>query len=246
MTPEEKKIRIDRLMGGLINKAHHLYNGGYNDGYMDAKQTADEAYQKGVEYGKGICAKCAEKCDDCDYRKEDYQRGLEDGKKQANEEKCDICTEEANKDIQDAYQRGAFQGYQEGLNDTWEAARKIVGQPSSGYLSCEDLCTLFNTADVRAVFFNHTASEAVEKLKTWEQKQDEIRVGDIITDQNENEHYLVFAISDKSYNCLSGKDFEPVYIGKDYISQYHNMKDRKDLKLVAAELLKQMKGKDNG
>lgn len=68
--------------------------------------------------------------------------------------------------------------YQRGLNDAWEAARKVghcklwddytkdTGKPS--------VCAV-------AVLDRYTASEAIEKLKAYEEKQkaeDEIKVGD--------------------------------------------------------------------
>lgn len=85
-------------------------------------------------------------------------------------------------DLQDtAYKKGLHDGeskcgycneYQRGLDDAWECAREL-------YLNgaCKDLFgEYFNT-----FIKNHTAQEAVEKLKAYEEKQkadDEIKVGD--------------------------------------------------------------------
>lgn len=78
----------------------------------------------------------------------------------------------------------------------------------------------------------------------WQAKPDpdEIKVGDIITDGKIN--YLVIDITDKSYVALQGTDFEPVYIGKDYIKSYHNLHDSKDMRKIAEEISKAMKGGD--
>ena len=81
-----------------------------------------------------------------------YQRGLEEGKKATWELVADASNAE----------------YQKGLNDAWECARKL-------YLNgaCKDLFgEYFNT-----FIKNHTAQEAIEKLKAHTH-DDEINVGD--------------------------------------------------------------------
>lgn len=85
-------------------------------------------------------------------------------------DKLKSLDEETKQSIDDAYQRG--------LEDAWEAARKVghcklwddytkdTGKPS--------VCTV-------AVLDHYTAYEAIEKLKAYEEKQkadDEIKVGD--------------------------------------------------------------------
>ena len=81
-----------------------------------------------------------------------YQKGLHDG-----ESKCRYCNE-----------------YQRGLNDAWEAARKIVEMSDPPYWE------LFDEYKEN-LFGKISASEAIEKLKAYEDKQkadDEIKVGD--------------------------------------------------------------------
>lgn len=78
---------------------------------------------------------------------------------------------------------------------------------------------------------------------TAKEKPDEIKVGDIITDGKIN--YLVTDITDKSYVVLQGTDFEPAYIGKDYIKSYHNLHDSKDMKKIAEEINKAIKSKQH-
>jgi hypothetical protein len=65
-------------------------------------------------------------------------------------------------DADEIYASGKKAMYQKGLKDAWEAARKI--QDTGGNL--------------RWWIHNTTASEAIEKLKEYEQKQEEIKVGD--------------------------------------------------------------------
>lgn len=54
------------------------------------------------------------------------------------------------------------------------------------------------------------------------------QVGDVITDGKCN--YLIISIGENSYYAIQGTDFEPVSIGKDFINQYKNLNDGKDMK----------------
>ena len=74
---------------------------------------------------------------------------------------------------------------------------------------------------------------------TAKEKPDEIKASDIITDGKIN--YLVIDVTDKSYVALQGTDFEPVYIGKDYIKSYHNLHDSKDMRKIVEEIGKAVK-----
>jgi hypothetical protein len=74
------------------------------------------------------------------------------------------------------------EGYQQGLSDAWEAARKIAVNEDYGGLSTEAICKIFSTENVylglASIFDNFTASEAIEKLKAYEQEKERIQVGD--------------------------------------------------------------------
>ena len=109
-----------------------------------------------------------------DYQKqvdEAYQRGYDKGyaDKTNNDEVCN----ELAKDI-----------YQRGLNEAWEAARKIVLSPDEGGTSLTDIYVMFgNNGSMQRVFRSYSASEVIEKLKAFENKQkadDEIKVGDVV------------------------------------------------------------------
>ena len=96
------------------------------------------------------------------------------------------CQEE-QKNTDEAYQKGYDAGiiassyvdksdeaYQRGLDDAWEAARKIVLSPDEGGLSVHNLFKIFGRDTSRYALKNYSASEAIEKLKAY----DEIKVGD--------------------------------------------------------------------
>ena len=91
---------------------------------------------------------------------EAYQRGLNDGKEYGLDES----------DMREAV------SYQRGLDDAWEAARKIVKMADPPYWG------VFNEYK-DDLFVKITASEAIEKLKAYEEKQkadDEIKAGDVV------------------------------------------------------------------
>lgn len=70
--------------------------------------------------------------------------------------------------------------YNRGLNDAWEAARKLAVSSKEGGLDTETIVKIFDGLTYYAVFEAVSASEAVAKIKEYEQqKQDpEIKVGD--------------------------------------------------------------------
>ena len=82
-------------------------------------------------------------------RKEAYEKGLSDGKNQDA------------KDFADMYDSG----YGEGLKDAWEAARKIANIP---YGEEEKVFG----SDGWTFITNHTAQEAIEEIRQYEQEKD--------------------------------------------------------------------------
>ena len=95
------------------------------------------------------------------------------------------------KQVDDAYQRGYDKGYadktnndkvckelakdiyQRGLDDAWDAARKIVLNPDEGGTSLTDYFAVFGDGSMQSVFRNYSASEAIAKLKAYEEKRKE-------------------------------------------------------------------------
>ena len=78
----------------------------------------------------------------------------------------------------EALEQREKEAYRKGLDDAWEAARKIVCDEK---LDWNTLLHLFNKCNFTGIFGEFSASEAIEKLKAYEEKQkadDEIKVGD--------------------------------------------------------------------
>lgn len=79
----------------------------------------------------------------------------------------------------DAIQKTA---YENGLHDAWEIAKKI--ECNSGY-DGDELIEMFGTYNVETIFAKYKASEALERVRAYEEQKaktfnDEIKVGDEI------------------------------------------------------------------
>ena len=75
--------------------------------------------------------------------------------------------------------------YEQGLNDAWECARELVH--SRAPEEWDIMCDLFSVERGRQcdIIAKTTASEAIEKLREYEAREDEIKVGDEVIDGNE-------------------------------------------------------------
>lgn len=71
--------------------------------------------------------------------------------------------------------------YEQGLNDAWECARKIITMEWKDKHEALNDPSMFLTD----MFDNISALEAIEKLRDYEAKKDEIKVGDEVIDSNE-------------------------------------------------------------
>lgn len=71
--------------------------------------------------------------------------------------------------------------YQRGLEDAWEAARRISVIELNGGLNGKELMKIYGTMDIHKIYDDNTASEAIAKLKAYEEKRsDKIKRGDIV------------------------------------------------------------------
>ena len=97
-------------------------------------------------------------------RKEAYDKGCETAKHE-----CEQC----RKVMADAEQELAEKAYQRGLNDAWAVARKIALDKEDGGLDTVAYCETFGYGKgFGAVLKTFTASEAVEKIRQYEQEKD--------------------------------------------------------------------------
>ena len=85
-----------------------------------------------------------------------YKQGFWDGKEEA-----------ANCDCRDNME-GA---YNQGLNTAWECAKKIVCYTQYGGLGHYHLNEIFGIDSYSKIFLDNSASEAIAKIKAWEEAQ---------------------------------------------------------------------------
>lgn len=69
--------------------------------------------------------------------------------------------------------------YEDGLNEAWELARKIVCLPQDGGENVEWLEDTFGTARTDFVLRNYSASEAIDAVESYEK----LKVGDEVVDK---------------------------------------------------------------
>lgn len=153
-----------------------------------------------------------------------YDRGYKAGEEQANA----IIDEQKT------------QWIEQGRNEAWEAARKI-GQNSQSMLEYQigfDFSKMKSYESANPswwVVMNYSASESIEKLKAWEQKQqeDEIRVGDEVRDCD-SQLYTVISIS--TTNKICGIDARGFWVTCDYDSVVRTSKHYDEIAQILAKM----------
>lgn len=122
-------------------------------------------------------------------RKEAYDKGYHNGHSACYETAKDIMEEKKN----EAYQRG--------LADAWETARKIVTMPDRDFINSD----ILDLDPGESIFTKYTASEAIAKIKEYEDGKQEIKVGDEVERilNGEVDSKAVFLGDDDGYfRCL--------------------------------------------
>lgn len=121
-----------------------------------------------------------------------YQKGLEEGKKA-----FDLLESERNSE------------YQRGLNEAWEAARKLFSSMADSDIE-KAFPTEWNNGGFNALI-SLQPQEAIAKLKAYEDKQkadDKIKVGDVVMIKQfkhpENHLFVVTKVSDESVWGVEG------------------------------------------
>lgn len=76
----------------------------------------------------------------------------------------------------------SVKSYEDGMNDAWEAARKIASSETDGGYSSGELCEIFGeegALGVSKILRKLTATEATAKIADWEDSK-KIHVGDVV------------------------------------------------------------------
>ena len=91
--------------------------------------------------------------------------------------------------------------YIQGLNDAWECARKIILCEAKGGFSTDKYTEVFGNIATFQALEILSASEAIAKIKEYEEKENKIHVGDEVVSDAFDEKGIVTHITDKS--CVS-------------------------------------------
>ena len=75
---------------------------------------------------------------------------------------------------------GQAEAYNKGLNEAWELAKKLWLPSNHGGLTHTEVIKIFK-CDYYMVAENYTPQEALAKLEAYEKEQNEIKVGDVVT-----------------------------------------------------------------
>ena len=86
--------------------------------------------------------------------------------------------------------------YEDGLNEAWETARKIICNTDYGGFSPSQLEEIFGCPDFDDVFHDYTQQEAAAKITEWESRQ-KIHVGDILVDRIDGQGKAVVTYMDE-------------------------------------------------
>ena len=94
---------------------------------------------------------------------------------------------------------------QQAVDEAWECAKRIAltkTDKDCPYFTVTELEKIFGCSTLQSVFYTYSASEAIEKVKAYEeqQKADEIKVGDevcfVFAGGETIEPFIVFSIKD--------------------------------------------------
>lgn len=85
--------------------------------------------------------------------------------------------------------------YEDGLNDAWEAARKIACLPSDDGYSASKLIKIFGVSCESTILRQKSAAEAIDAIETYER----FNVGDEVTDWNGEKGVITRISSDCEY-----------------------------------------------
>lgn len=136
------------------------------------------------------------------------------------------------KEAEDHYEKGYNDGYDTGLSDAWEASRKVVA------LSTVDRREVFGSEYMYSILEKHTASEAIEKIRQYEQeKEEQIQVGDEVISPNGKG--VVTEITDIYVRIMYAKGSGQVVKPEDLTKTGRHFTE-------IAEVLKKMKEETNG
>lgn len=111
------------------------------------------------------------------------------------------------------------ESYNVGLKDAWEVVRKIVLSPDDGGIGYEDLKAIFGIGGSYQILRNFPVSEAIEKIKEYEEEKEKIHVGDVLQ-HNSNKDVLVVVTKIRGSGYFDGIKISEKSSSGDLFSHY--------------------------
>ena len=146
-----------------------------------------------------------------DYKNIEHMRNRNDSLIWERMKRCyDYGYEDGQKEKPQAIYEMKAEAYNKGLNEAWEAAKKIIEIVSKGGYRYDELSKIFGTVDFQLIFRLNTANEALAKIKAYEEKQKqdaEIKVGyEVYNIDRENKRIVTAIDGNKAIQlCSNGK-----------------------------------------
>lgn len=114
----------------------------------------------------------------CEVNKKDMRNNTYELKYKARWD--DEYTYSATDFVRDDILHAPDEAYNKGLSDAWELAKKIVGSPSNGGYTANELVKIFGIVN-EPMLDAYTPQEALAKVKAYTEERNNIKVGDVVT-----------------------------------------------------------------
>lgn len=136
--------------------------------------------------------------------------------------------------------KGGYEnGFENGMIVAWDAARKISMSKIDGGFSWESMNNMFGTDSPSKIYKTFTASEAIEKIRQYEQENEEIKIGDEVTAEHGDSTFTVTWMSDR---CICGIDSD----GRCYSYELNEVDGKTGNHHDIATVLEKMRGEQDG
>lgn len=154
-----------------------------------------------------------------------YKSGYEDAKSELGKRVINLAHEESDR------------AYQQGLDDAWEAAKKIaLGEG----LSMQALAQIFDTTSFSRILRENTVSEVIAKINEYEEQQEKFAVGDeVYSDAFDDKGIITHITADKvSCVCIICNGSKMMKVGTNGLHKTGRTFPQ------IAEVLKEMRGEE--
>ena len=95
--------------------------------------------------------------------------------------------------------------YNKGMNDAWEIAKKIALPENDGGMSLDDIRKIFSSIRLNDILKVLTPQEAKSKIAAWELARQEIKVGDVVMDTQDDVFVVLKELSCDVCSLINSK-----------------------------------------